>query len=906
MPELLHDNLFKSLAPHDVLLTATQRLAEVLTSQYAQLQSAEGNVIWSKPAIFSFSSWLKQMWVQVRFEEKKLLLSQSQEYGLWRKIIQSTSSVPPETTQSLAKMASEAMRLMQAYVLPFPFVSENKFEIHHQFEHWYSEFQKICDANSWITASELSHYLQRTLEEGYLTFPQKIILLGFNEITPAHQQFLHVLQQQGTTVSHYAHEAAPFRISRVELDTVDEEIMAMARWSKQILQTVPGKKLIGCIVPKLEQRRSEVLSQFNEIFFDGYDTHLPSDLTHSNFHLNSEDTDAFDLSAPTPLLEAPLVAIALRLFELSETYISLERLGTLLRTPFIGAQPEQLARAHLYAHLRSITYEMVSINTLLEIMSKAQEPFYCPLFFKQISEARQWLEKLKDACFFPCEWVQVFSHVLRLFGWPGEGKLTEEARQIMEAFQKALKSFTGLDMILGKMHWKKAYKEFIAQISDKAFQLKKARIAPIQILGTLEAIGIPFTHVWVLGLTDDVWPPIPRMHPFVPFDIQTQFDLPHNSAKRELAFSKVLTEQFFQMAQEVIFSSAKYQGDIAQRSSRLLRHLPLIETSTLSPVIQRNEATNDLLQQLSTCDEGSPSPMSQDRFEVLQDDYGPAIASNALIKGGSYLFKLQAACPFRAFAELRLQARMPDTAQLHLNAREKGTLIHHTLEEVWRVLQTHQRLITLSREQIRQLVETAVEKSLSLFYGSHLAALNSGFTRIERKRLIRLVETWLEHTEKPRNAFRVTGIEVSQTVKLGGRQYKFKLDRVDELEDTGQKVVIDYKTGPVSREDWFGERPNEPQLPLYCITSEAVSGLLFGQIKTGQPMFRGIGEVGVDIEGVQTVSKEAWFNQQIQWKIDLENLGLQFSQGYAKVDPKEGRQTCQFCDLKMMCRVGNV
>ena len=55
------------------------------------------------------------------------------------------------------------------------------------------------------------------------------------------------------------------------------------------------------------------------------------------------------------------------------------------------------------------------------------------------------------------------------------------------------------------------------------------------------------------------------------------------------------------------------------------------------------------------------------------------------------------------------------------------------------------------------------------------------------------------------------------------------------------KSFLDYKTGQLKSRGWEGERPDEPQLPLYCATSERpIAGAAFAVIRTGELRFRGL------------------------------------------------------------------
>src|ERR1700747_974209 len=53
-------------------------------------------------------------------------------------------------------------------------------------------------------------------------------------------------------------------------------------------------------------------------------------------------------------------------------------------------------------------------------------------------------------------------------------------------------------------------------------------------------------------------------------------------------------------------------------------------------------------------------------------------------------------------------------------------------------------------------------------------------------------------------------------VSVGGLKLRLRADRIDLLEN-GQRLLLDYKSGEVSVKDWEGERPDEPQRPLYAI-----------------------------------------------------------------------------------------
>ncbi len=131
-------------------------------------------------------------------------------------------------------------------------------------------------------------------------------------------------------------------------------------------------------------------------------------------------------------------------------------------------------------------------------------------------------------------------------------------------------------------------------------------------------------------------------------------------------------------------------------------------------------------------------------------------------------------------------------------------------------------------------------------------------------------------------------------------------DRVDEVE--GGEVLIDYKTGDASPNDWLTERPDAPQLPLYAILSEAdrLRGVAFGLVRAGEG--RGLKGYAVGegvLRGKPTKLKEAaTFGAQVErWRDVLVALAEEFAAGDARVRPKQYPRTCEYCKQRALCRL---
>ena len=142
------------------------------------------------------------------------------------------------------------------------------------------------------------------------------------------------------------------------------------------------------------------------------------------------------------------------------------------------------------------------------------------------------------------------------------------------------------------------------------------------------------------------------------------------------------------------------------------------------------------------------------------------------------------------------------------------------------------------------------------------------------------------------------------------------LDRLDRL-DSGGYALIDYKTGRTSTVAWLGERPDDPQLPLYAVDTmdggADVSGVAFVQLRAREVAFKGLTrdeqvlpDVGTLSNAVaKTLSAQAadWPALLASWRRVLEQLARDYLAGHAEVDPKRYPKTCEYCELSVLCRV---
>jgi RecB family exonuclease len=202
-----------------------------------------------------------------------------------------------------------------------------------------------------------------------------------------------------------------------------------------------------------------------------------------------------------------------------------------------------------------------------------------------------------------------------------------------------------------------------------------------------------------------------------------------------------------------------------------------------------------------------------------------------------------------------------------------------------------------SAQRIAHHVRRAVEKQC--------VKRNPGGRWAEREgtRLQGLLERWLE-LESARAPFQVEHIEASgETALHGGLAYQVRIDRIDRLED-GSRVLIDYKTGWV-QPDWRGERPDNPQLPMYALLHrENLVAVAYGRVSAAKCCFVAESpraDIFPAVRASRLEGMASFVELVAAWERRVESLAEEFSRGAAEVAPKE--TACRYCRLQGLCRV---
>jgi probable DNA repair protein len=401
-----------------------------------------------------------------------------------------------------------------------------------------------------------------------------------------------------------------------------------------------------------------------------------------------------------------------------------------------------------------------------------------------------------------------------------------------------------------------------------------------------EAEGSVFDAVVLLHATDEAWPEPARLHPLLGWPLQQELGLPGADPARDADRSMWHAESLLRRTQSVLVLRAAADERGALRSSPLVGRLgiPFAPADSLLP----------------EC--APPEPIAE---EVAPDDAPLPPLPSPELRGGATVLKHQAACGFLAFAEMRLHSTTVDPCELGLNAIERGNLVHRALESFWSVTQSQAELRALSHEERQRRLGEAIDTAFSRF-PAPAPGWNAAYVRIQRERLRRLLLRWLD-LELQRGPFTVRKREERTSIPIGPLQLKVQPDRVDDVE--GGIVLVDYKTGyKVHPSNWEGERPDDPQLPLYALLSEpgTLQALLFGRIRPGVEMkWQGLASNPTVLPKQRQKLVDLDVRRE-EWNSVLTTLAENFAAGRADVDPKSFTFNCEGCRQRLLCRVDPV
>ncbi len=854
------------------IVTPGKRLAREITESWVRYCETDSPVI-ATPRVTTVDSWLEQAWLRAveagRLPPARLLTPQ-QDLAIWQQLIQNDLEV--RIGFSLTHPRAAAQRAQGAW---------NKLMMHNGAgsKDLWSAFQYDDDCqvfSEWARRynarlSELGAVSRYGAYQQLLSLPvterPSVGLFTVPDLPPLTRKALGHLA--GVTL------IEPDRGDHADIPvqsfvTRDDELFAAAQWAQA--NSAGFGQRVGVVLLDMANDRNR-LEYFLRQEFDCLDAQ------YNDLPVN--------FTTGMPLANTPLFRDALTVLEWEVSPISRPQWLSLIRSPYLAFKdgPEMIPML-IQAQFSSGSHE-ISIDSALRIAARQDSSSELTHTLRSIRSSRMQ-EGVRNLDY----WTEVIRERLALWGWPGRPGLDSIEYQQIQRLDASLDALASFAAVLPHQSYESALGVWRDCLAATVFQPKTPHDS-IQVLGPLEAVGGQFDALWICGAQRGVLPARPRIEPFLPAAIQKSLgmaDIDESALTKE---ATTLLQVWFASSQEITASFHRAEQGLPQHASTLLSG-------------KVSEADTSWFPPARWADPLQVEPVPEDASLPLD---APGTA------GGAALIRDQAACPFRAFARHRLNLPSLQPTQIGISASERGAFLHEALFRLWRQIESSAALASLSPPAEKNLIEEAVTAAMQQ---TENACETRGYSlrervgaacwQLEQQLCVDLLGQWLQRERDRSASFRVVEMEQNQTLQVEGLSLTLRPDRIDELED-GRRAVIDYKTRAPSRTHWLGERPQEPQLPLYSLLDSKIQGIVFAELSTSDPVrFIALGENlgfakgdGKPLEQQTRSMAATWPELVAQWEASLQQLAMEFMAGEAAVNPQPG--ACDYCDLASLCRI---
>jgi len=872
MPSAVDLSLFSDyLKNNQPVLTPGKRLAREIAASWAAIASGQG--VAQKPVVEPVDAWLEAVW-RNWVEEGRLaprrLLTRHQELMLWRQVIRADADgrqtfrlTHPKTAAVRARASWEKLLAHEGLGIKDCWSYFEDEEDCAVFAQWAKQFERLLIDKSVVTRFQAYQELLSVEPE----CRRPVALFGFPAPPPLTLKALKHLAD--VSLIDPANKASDGALETRAYRSSEEELAAAAKWAFEVYQRGAGRAAI--VLMELEKDRP-LLEYYLREQFDCLDA------AYNDLPVNFSTGMA--LSA-TPMYRDALLALEWESRSLPRT----EWLA-LMRSPYLPGQlsgSENLGVVIAQFASGSATVEMADA---MHICSREcpDAPITEVLRLLRADRAHIGVKSLQD-------WAEIIRGKLLTWRWPYRGDLDSIEFQQLERFEASLDTLAQLAVTLPHQRYEHAVALWRSALDEQMFQPKTA-YGSLQVLGPLETLGLTFDQLWIAGARRGAFPRTPVIDAFLPIRLQRLLDLADIDQTRIEREARDMLGLWRASAMHVTASFAAFQQGLPQRVSALLP-----EPETISDVDHFPPARWTSAAEIEHYGDDAPVPIH---------DLGLA--------GGSALIRDHAACPFRAFVRHRLKPAQSQAPVFGISSLERGTLIHDVMFYIWKQLGDHESLTALTADQEQSMVDVAVSEGMSSLESR---GARKGFSirqrvgeacwSLERSYVVTITRQWLALEKTRTRSYKIAALEQESTLALGELTLSLRPDRVDALEG-GERLLIDYKTSAPARSKWLGDRPEEPQLPLYTLMDPEIKSIAFASLSDDmQFVSLGSGH-GLNQSSEQPMEKQTrgevsnWEDMTAHWRTTLTAIADSIAMGTASVDPSP--RACDYCDLHSVCRIG--
>ena len=830
-----------------IIITANQRQARFIGQKLTE------NTLIHLPDILTLEQWVKNTWLHLQDlgvdNTQCILLDSKQETFVWEDIVRLEASLPTLIdTESIAKYARDAYITLNDYAIDTHLLATSS-EAESQFLiNVCKSFNTYLEQKNLCTQAQAIEKIQSAYKDEVLAPYSKAYLYGFIETYPALERLLDVI---AGGYSHIQNSPPKTQVlKRYALNDETREFEMAAHWAKTQISENPHTK-IAIIVPNL----TDVKSHIEHIFLKVFDPHFYSD------NRQYETNRYVDISASDMLSDTPVIHAVLSLLSTAQYALNKDQIKSIASSPFWG-QGLDNARLHLLEWVNFYSGPVIEVNVFSREYAKIET------YLEQNSSAEDGTQETTSS---PAQTLLAFRHALRkvkaqpnfahwgewlitqliTLGWPGPRTLNSYEYQAVQSFFSVLNDMQKLDNVrrFGDVSLHSFTQQLNKQLAQTPFHVQTVQ-APVQILGLMEAAGLPFDACWVTNMSEQQLPASPNPNPFIPLELQITYDTPRSSPAREYTYAQKLVEQLCQQTDSIIFSYS-HNGENTVHPSPFIADIPLHFSDRDSTDTSHDASSNNII----TRNYQHAIQSRDDIFHIIPLGTAPIIPENDTIKGGSYHLGLHAKNPLYAFLNDRVGAMTPNEENIGINAMDRGTVIHNLMAQVYTLHKNKNDIIQwlASTNYTHELTQQA-EDILKNYLSRQQKRIPALLQNVEVSLLVERVNAFLQ-LEIQRPDFAVYAVEKPVTVTINQRYINLRIDRIDSInnihndnntdinnnsdnknnhnkdQSTNNLIIFDYKSGSTSLSGLQTHPIYDCQLPLYLLSQSHINITAIGYVE---------------------------------------------------------------------------
>jgi ATP-dependent helicase/nuclease subunit B len=856
-------------ASNTIVLSPSDRARRAFARQWAsEAQLASGRTAVALPRFETLPSYFARLWEEGQLfgeiDDERTLVSPAIESALWRHIASDVANTSRTQSAVLADRFAEAWMLEHGYrdldsaQHTTRYASGANGELYRAARSAFVESLKRVHA---LTHAELAHALSR--HGKYLEFQSKqhLVLTPNFYSRKVDTDLLSIINKKrinaqfGWAINEIAKNAV---CNRSAVSASSDERSAAIAWAAQRIDSThrDAAETVAIVVPDLKRLRGAWQRAL-------IDANVP-----------------FNLSLGLAVSKYPWAAAGF----------------TLVSSLFSSIAPETIAQALRHARWKRDEATIAAINrreisllrageaevTLFRFCDVQDEPPSHPLraLSEKLVAIKSLISRKSETRAY---WRDVFERAIDAFS-DSRAPLDSQTFQLRDALLKSIETWQQLDGVLPRVSIADAQQELIAMTDQSAFQ-PEGSDAPIQVIGLLEAAGVPFDAMWITGFSERVLPEGVRANPCLSIQWQRAQRVGLASVEECEARATKLVAGWQRLSRELIASLPERIDDEPQVWSPLTNDWPITPHRTVS----RNAVSHTAL-------------------ETLDDEVAPRWRPES--SRGVRALEAQALCPRRGFAEGRLRLQAWPNRNDGISPQLRGELVHAVAERIGHALKATPNDFDALRLAVPDYVDAAVDR-----VARANRAIPAHVWDAERVRATRVFSKFIE-IDSARTSFSVRDVEQKVETKIADIEFSLRIDRIDSVERvdpaTGEVIqgglaVIDFKSGPVDRKGVFDERLTSPQLPLYAnaLDIEKIDAIAFAQINDDYQRYLGFGTAssGFEVRQRANTNIPEWVELRNSWKMRLETLANELIEGEAVLAPAYGKKTCDQCDFQRFCRI---